>query len=52
LSEFSRVRLYGEVRYGARFLPENVIPNPPSRVSAAAFLQLEAAIGAHGAHPF
>ena len=52
LSEFSRVRLYGEVRYGPRFLPEDVMPNPRSRVSGAAFLQLEAAIGAHGAHPF
>jgi hypothetical protein len=52
LSEFSRIRLYGELRYGPRFLPENVIPNPPSRLSGAAFLQLEAAIGAHGAHPF
>ncbi|HEX6839801.1 MAG TPA: hypothetical protein VF334_24665 [Polyangia bacterium] len=52
LSEFSRVRLYGEVRYGPRFLPENVVPNPPARLSGAAFLQLEAAIGAHGAHPF
>jgi hypothetical protein len=52
LSEFSRIRLYGEIGYGPRFLPENVIPNPPSRLTGAAFLQLEAAIGAHGAHPF
>ncbi|MGZ3407389.1 MAG: hypothetical protein ACXVAN_13155, partial [Polyangia bacterium] len=51
LSEFSRVRLYGEVRYGPRFLPEDVSPHP-ARVTGAAFLQLEAAIGAHGAHPF
>ena len=52
LSEFSRIRLYGELRYGPRFLPENTVPNPPSRLTGAAFLQLEAAIGAHGAHPF
>ena len=45
------MRLYGEVRYGPRFLPEDVLPQP-ARVSGAAFLQLEAAIGAHGAHPF
>lgn len=51
LSEFSRLRLYGEVRYGPRFLPEDPTPHP-ARVSGAAFLQLEAAIGAHGAHPF
>jgi len=51
LSEFSRIRLYGEVRYGPRFLPEDVSPHP-ARVTGAAFLQLEAAIGAHGAHPF
>lgn len=51
LSEFSRIRLYGEVRYGPRFLPEDITPHP-ARVTGAAFLQLEAAIGAHGAHPF
>lgn len=51
LSEFSRVRLYGEVRYGPRFLPEDATPHP-ARVSGAAFLQLEAGIGAHGARPF
>jgi hypothetical protein len=51
LSEFSRIRLYGEVRYGQRFLPEDVTPRS-ARVTGAAFLQLEAAIGAHGAHPF
>jgi hypothetical protein len=51
LSEFSRIRLYGELRYGPRFLPEDVAPHP-ARVTGAAFLQLEAAIGAHGAHPF
>lgn len=51
LSEFSRVRLYGEIRYGQRFLPEDAAPKP-NRLSGAAFLQLEAAIGAHGAHPY
>lgn len=51
LSEFSRVRLYGEVRYGPRFLPEDATPHA-ARLTTAAFLQLEAAIGAHGAHPF
>ncbi|MCU1280470.1 MAG: Zinc-regulated TonB-dependent outer rane receptor [bacterium] len=51
LSEFSRIRLYGELRYGPRFLPEDIAPHP-ARVTGAAFLQLEASIGAHGAHPF
>jgi hypothetical protein len=51
LSEFSRIRIYGELRYGPRFLPEDLTPRP-SRLTGAAFLQLEAAIGAHGAHPF
>ncbi|HVR60280.1 MAG TPA: hypothetical protein VMU50_00200 [Polyangia bacterium] len=46
LSEFARVRLYGEVRRGA--LPLDAT----QRTTGAAFLQLEAAIGAHGAHPF
>src|SRR5262249_41750649 len=41
LSEFSRVRLYGEARF----------PSLRS-VNGAAFIQLEASIGAHGAHPF
>jgi hypothetical protein len=40
-SEFARLRLYGEVRE-----PQN------QSVNGAAFLQLEASIGAHGAHPF
>ncbi|MFI5291056.1 MAG: hypothetical protein ACHQ17_15455, partial [Polyangia bacterium] len=43
LSEFSRVRVYGEVNF-----PE--APRQP--INGAAFMQLEAAIGAHGAHPF
>jgi hypothetical protein len=51
LSEFSRVRLYGELRYGPRFLPTEAMRGGP-RLSGAAFLQLEASIGAHGAHPF
>jgi hypothetical protein len=51
LSEFSRVRLYGELRHGPRFLPTDASPHP-ARLTGAAFLQLEASIGAHGAHPF
>jgi len=43
LSEFARVRLYGE----ARFPQAAGVP-----YSGAAFLQVEASIGAHGAHPF
>jgi hypothetical protein len=43
LSEFSRIRLYGEVRYPTA-------ANTP--FNGAAFLQFEAAIGAHGAHPY
>lgn len=43
LSEFSRVRLYGEVNF----------PRASGQpVNGAAFVQLEASIGAHGAHPF
>jgi hypothetical protein len=41
LSEFARIRVYGEVRK-----PQ------PYGVNGAGFLQLEASIGAHGAHPF
>ena len=53
LSEFARVRLYGEVRRGHRFLPlEAGASSGERRTSGALFLQLEAAIGAHGAHPF
>jgi hypothetical protein len=51
LSEFSRVRLYGELRRGPLFLPLDPVTVGP-RTTGAAFLQLEAAIGAHGAHPF
>lgn len=50
LSEFARVRAYGEVRDGRRFLP--LAPTPETHRSGALFLQVEAAIGAHGAHPF
>ena len=43
LSEFARARIYGEVR----------VPTATGlHTYGAAFLQLEAAIGAHGAHPF
>jgi hypothetical protein len=51
LSEFSRVRLYGELRRGPLFLPLDPVTVGP-RTTGAAFVQLEAAIGAHGAHPF
>lgn len=41
LSEFARARIYGEVRF------------PESRnTTYAGFLQLEASLGAHGAHPY
>jgi hypothetical protein len=54
LSEFARLRLYGETRRGHRFLPLDpaAAEASASRTSGAVFLQLEAAIGAHGAHPF
>jgi hypothetical protein len=64
LSEFARVRAYGEIRDGRPFSPRANVPpgtqlpddepyvDPGSRRSGALFLQLEAAIGAHGAHPF
>ena len=51
LSEFARVRLYGETRRGFRFLPLGPAP-AETRTAGAVFLQVEAAIGAHGAHPF
>jgi hypothetical protein len=41
LSEFARVRLYGELR-----------SLPGADLGGAAFVQLEASIGAHGAHPY
>jgi hypothetical protein len=43
LSEFMRLRLYGEGRFPTF---------AGTRDSGAAFLQAEASIGAHGAHPF
>ncbi|HEX2659705.1 MAG TPA: hypothetical protein VHU40_15580, partial [Polyangia bacterium] len=46
LSEFARIRGYGELRETRR------VPGEPLHRSEALFLQLEAAIGAHGAHPF
>jgi hypothetical protein len=51
LSEFARIRLYGELRHGTPFTPLDPTPLA-ARTAGAAFLQLEAAIGAHGAHPF
>jgi hypothetical protein len=51
LSEFSRIRLYGESRWGRPFLPLDRVPHD-RRAAGALFLQLEATIGAHGAHPF
>jgi hypothetical protein len=60
-SEFARLRAYGEVEHlgeassyaGAQFtlLPDSLASATP-RTTAAAFLQLEISIGAHGAHPF
>jgi hypothetical protein len=55
MSEFARLRLYGEARYpwGAAVngfgLPRYPVGNG---VNGAGFAQLEIAIGAHGAHPF
>jgi hypothetical protein len=43
LSEFSRIRLYGEARFPLTAGVKN---------NGAAFVQIEASIGAHGAHPF
>ncbi len=51
LSEFARVRAYGEARRGFRFVPLGPAPTE-TRTAGAVFLQIEAAIGAHGAHPF
>jgi hypothetical protein len=51
LSEFARIRLYGELRHGTPFLPLATAPLE-ERTAGAGFVQLEAAIGAHGAHPF
>jgi hypothetical protein len=60
-SEFSRLRLYGEVEHlgdarnvaNAAFtlLPDPLAASDP-RTTGAAYLQLEVSIGAHGAHPY
>jgi len=52
LSEFSRIRLYGEARVPHRTASFAATPDQPSKTYGSVFLQLEAAIGAHGAHPF
>jgi hypothetical protein len=51
LSEFARVRLYGELR-DAPYRPSAPVPGIPPGWSWAGFLQIEASIGAHGAHPY
>lgn len=43
LSEFARARVHAEARY---------TPSAEEKGSYAAFFQLEASIGAHGAHPY
>jgi hypothetical protein len=60
-SEFSRLRAYAEVEHlgNARnvanadytLAPDLLVASDP-RTSAAAYLQLEISIGAHGAHPY
>jgi hypothetical protein len=60
-SEFARLRAYGEIeRLGAvrsvpggsfTLAPDSLASASP-RTTAAAYLQLEVSIGAHGAHPF
>lgn len=55
LSEFSRLRLYGEVRapIGAPTPNPMFVSAPqPNHPTGALFVQFEVAIGAHGAHPF
>ena len=61
LSEFARLRLHGELEHTAdvatlgapafSLVPAEVIGASP-RTSFATYLQLEVAMGAHGAHPF
>jgi hypothetical protein len=51
LSEFSRIRLYGEVRVPDKGA-SNPTPPQPTSTYGDAFIQFEVAIGAHGAHPF
>ena len=50
LSEFARVRLFGEARYTPADQVTHLDVSPGW--SSAAFLQLEASIGAHGAHAY
>ena len=52
LSEFSRVRTYAEARYYSPWSADFPLAGKPQGWSGAAFLQFEAAIGAHGAHPY
>jgi hypothetical protein len=49
-SEFARLRLYGEVREPE--IKDAVTGQTHFETQGTAFLQLEASIGAHGAHPF
>ena len=52
-SEFMRVRAYAEIEKGnLSFGDATVVPVVTRDWAAAAFLQLEISIGAHGAHPF
>jgi hypothetical protein len=48
-TEFSRLRLYGEVQVPSQRQANGQLTYS---TNGAAFLQLEASIGAHGAHPF
>ena len=52
LSEFARIRLYGELALRTALFCRSTRCRREPRTTGAAFLQLEAAIGAHGAHPF
>ncbi len=55
LSEFSRIRLYGELRGPVGSASPNAMftsGTAPHNLNGATFLQFEIAIGAHGAHPF
>jgi hypothetical protein len=49
-SEFARLRLYGEMRVIGHRDASGAVSSYIN--TGAAFLQLEASIGAHGAHPF
>jgi len=53
LSEFARARLYGEARHTPDGQPAiGFIPAVAAGTAYSAFLQLEASIGAHGAHAY